>query len=89
MRSVYNKKMYKLAGEIDSKLLATDKRFANAVQLIDAEGTVLFFNNAFIEEKDGYIFLFTEHHEYDVFCEGDLIRWGQYKRIGISKLKES
>jgi len=71
---------YKLAAEINGKLLATDPRFSRAVKIIHEEGTVLFFDYAFVERHEDWVFIFAEHHGHHVYHESD-VQYYQYERI--------
>jgi hypothetical protein len=85
--SVEYRKMKELANKIDSKLIATDIRFKNSVKLVDEDGSVINFENAFIERKGNWIFLFCEHHSCDVFYEDDLRYYVQYRKISVANIK--
>jgi hypothetical protein len=78
------KEAQKYADEIDKGLLCTDKAFDNAVQIIDEDGTVLFFRNASLYrcKKDmKWLILFSGHQGTQVFSEEDLLGYHQYLQI--------
>lgn len=68
------------AEKYDSALTAKDKRFNKAVLVVDEEGTVLMFQNAFAVmrevgsnlEYSTYIYVFTEHHGFHVYSSEDV-----------------
>jgi hypothetical protein len=79
------KKIEKIVQEYDSKLKATHKGFRNAVHIIHEEGTVLFYQNAFLRKiidvaDDSWIIVFTEHHGYHIYHSTDLDCFIEYTR---------
>jgi len=71
---------FELAAEMNKTLLATDPRLRRAVKIIHDEGTVLFFDYAFAENHEDWVFIFTEHHGHHVYHESDVLVY-QYERI--------
>lgn len=86
--SIPYREIRKLVEKYDEKLLATDKRFRKAVQIIHEEGTTLFFENAFLMKKTVkydkgetvWIIIFTEHHGFHIYHKDDLYSYFEYER---------
>jgi hypothetical protein len=74
--SIAMRKVYDLARAYDTKLLATDRRFRRAIQIVHEDGTVLFIKNAFLMEcfMEGvaWIIYFSEHNSFNVYARDDL-----------------
>ena len=91
------KRAHKMAEAYDKDLLATDSRFSRAVKLVHEEGTLLFFESAFLlkwkdpEVKPGawgacetagqWLLVFTEHHGFHVYPLDDLSSWTMYEHV--------
>ena len=76
------RKVEELAKAYDKTLRADDRRFAGAVKLVDEDGSVVFYEYAFLlsyRSKPGtWIMVFTEHHGFHVFDENSLLLYAQY-----------
>ena len=57
----------------DGRLKATDPRFNNKVHIVKDDGSVFILMHAFIEEKDGWVIVYSEHHSVEFFNKEDLI----------------
>ena len=68
MKSVDLIQMEAIAAEIDSGLLATNPGFGHYVYAVMDDGSSFLFNNAFVQEQDGWYMIFPEH--YDPFTRG-------------------
>jgi hypothetical protein len=87
--SVQIKAVYKIAEVYDGKLLATDSRFRRSVHLQHEDGSSLTYDSAFLMKLSEWIIVFTEHHSFHVYHEGDLSFYAQYLRVyDIEELKE-
>lgn len=61
------------AKSIDATLFATHPMFnRGAVQVIHDEGTVYFFQSAFVRKWNEYFLIFTEHQSYHAFHEDEV-----------------
>lgn len=67
------------AEKYNDGLRADNPRFKRSVQIIDEEGTVLFYRHAFLMEWGLYIICFTEHHGFHVFPKDELIGYNQFE----------
>ncbi len=71
------KEAVELAKAYDSKLLATDPRFQQDVSFQHEDGSYFYWRNAFLMEKDKWVFVFTEHFGFHVFDHSD----GAFKQL--------
>lgn len=81
MRSVQDQQAYDFAKRIHAGIKATDPRLRRSVRIVTDDGASLFYEDAFILKWGGWILLFTEHHEFEVFWEEDLLWCAEYQRI--------
>jgi hypothetical protein len=81
-------KAHEVAAEYNKALRSDDPRFRRAVQIVDAEGTVLFYRSAFLLRYRGFLLLFTAHHRRYVFDPDDLHGYAEFKQLSkIGTLK--
>jgi len=80
MDSVPLKKIREKAEEYDKKLLATDPRFRRAVTIQHEDGSILYFNHAFLARIDDWVACFTEHHGVHVYHSDDLYSYEEHTR---------
>ena len=82
----------KVAKRYDEEIKATDLRFNHVVRITHEEGTTYWFENAFLVTwKDSkttheWVIAITEHQGYHVFNKEELNDYGQYTRVGPSKI---
>lgn len=74
------KEVMKWASKKDAKLKATDKRFSHKVHVVHEDGSVFVIMDAFLEEKDDYAVVFSEHHGVLVFAKDDLVICQEYEK---------
>jgi len=75
MMSVKLREVYKLAEKYDSKLKATDKRFAKVTRVKMHDGAQFTIPAAFSKSFKGYadfVFIFSEHYLI-IYLEKDMI----------------
>ena len=77
----------RFAEQRDKKLTGYD--FKHSVLIKHGDGSVLFFNYAFLEEKEGWIFVFTEHHGPHIYHKEDLDGIKQYKHFKKASIQLS
>ena len=83
MKSEFSLKQVRaIAASYDVGVRADDKRLRGSVQIIHEEGTVLFYNYAFVMKFYDWFVVFTEHHGHHVYHESDLYRITQLKITG-------
>ncbi len=73
LASEERKKIEAWAKDEDAKLQATDPRFNHRVQLVHEDGSVFIIMDAFIEKKDKWVVVFSEHHGTIIYDVDDLI----------------
>ena len=61
-----------IADKVDKTLQPGDSRYSRYVQMIDNEGSVMFYKNAFLLKHGDWILCFTEDHGYFVYHMQDL-----------------
>ena len=99
MMSVQIKRAHEVARKYDEGLRATDPRFNFCVHIIHEEGTIYFFEHAFLMEwKDPevlpnpenaakrqgeWLLVFTEHQGFHVFSFDDLYCYDQYSKVHL------
>lgn len=76
-----------IAALIDSKLLATDKRFNRSVTVIHQEGTVFHYQNAFLMTYKEWIMIFPEHHAPQCLMKEDLEFYRQYEDVKVQEYR--
>lgn len=80
--SVGMKAVHEKAKEYDKKLRSDDPRFMRSVKVVDEDGSTMMWNCAFIlkhdEDKQKWILVFTEHHDFHVFDANSLMAYDQY-----------
>jgi hypothetical protein len=75
------KGLRKFAEEYDANLLATDPRFKHSVQVVWDDGSMVLFHGAFIlSVSKGWYIVFTEHHNYHIIHQDDVVFKSQYDR---------
>lgn len=80
MESVPLRKIREKAEEYDKKLLATDSRFRRAVTIHHEDGSLLYFNRAFLLRIEDWVACFTEHHGVHVYHSSDLTSYEEHSR---------
>ena len=73
-----------IAASIKINLQSDDKRFNQAVLIIHQEGTTLFYQNCFAEQRGSWWMIFPEHHPLRVYHQEDLFKLIQYQRLDES-----
>ena len=91
MLSTGMKKAQAVAERYDKELKATDSRFNFCVRVIHEEGSIFFFESAFLmqwtenaAERQGWLLVFTEHQGVHVFDFDDLHSYDQYSKVPLS-----
>jgi hypothetical protein len=69
------------AAALDANLRADDPRLRHAVHLQHHDGTVLFYNSAFVVRWQGWLIVLTEHHGPHVYHPEDLHAFGMYRAV--------
>jgi hypothetical protein len=66
----------------NEKLLATDPRFRHDVLITHEDGSIFFYDSAFLlmSQNHKYIAVFTEHHGMHTFDIDSLLCYKQYKK---------
>lgn len=66
----------------DRTLLATDARFRRHVSVIHEDGSVLYFDSAFLMRVgEPWLAIFTEHHGCHVYHVEDLVSYSQLEPV--------
>jgi len=84
---------YERAKALNVLLRADDPRLRGSVQIVHDDGSILFYEFAFVERHphdglqplktgEGWWFIFTEHHGFHVYAT-DEVKIRQYKRADI------
>jgi hypothetical protein len=60
------------AAALDEKLLATDKRLDGSVIVVHQDGSIFYFNRAFVLQYQDFAIILTEHHGPHVYATYDL-----------------
>lgn len=83
-----------MAKAYDKTLKADDPRFRRAVKIVDEDGSIVFYEYAFLlsysQDLDEWIMVFTEHHETHVFDRNSLLWYAQYStKLPIEAFSQS
>ena len=85
MMSVYMQKVYDLAKEYDKNLLCTYSRLRHSVRIIHEDGSILFFEDAFLmkhnDSEGEWIIIFTEHHGFHVYHGTELYNYTEFMKV--------
>jgi len=100
MMSAEMRRAHDVAADYNVKLKATDPRLNFCVRIIHEEGTIYFFERAFLmqwkdpsvtpdpqnagERQGEWLLVFTEHHGFHVFAFDDLMCYDQFSRVHLS-----
>jgi len=63
------------ADTIAETLKSTDDRFKNYAVISHKDKTFFFISNAFIEEKDGWVIIYSLNHGFFCYEQSELNRW--------------
>lgn len=80
MTTITLKEVKKKAELYDSSLLATDNRFRRAVTIQHQDGSILYFNHAFLMRIEDWVACFTEHHGVHIYHSEDLYSYEEHTR---------
>lgn len=71
------------AYETNDKFLATDKRFRHSVRVIEDEGTICHFMNAFYERlhEGQWIVIYSEHHRPYILSADDVYSIQEFTEV--------
>lgn len=86
--STHLKEIKRIANEYDNKLLTTDPRFQRSVMIIHQDGSVFFFQRAFMLKKDDWLIIFSGHHGVHIYDKTDVVDYDLYLATSDNSLEE-
>ena len=69
--------MCNYAREVNRELRANDPRFNHSVSLMMRDGSFFHMCGAFVEEKEDWVVLYSEHYGVQVFEREDVYRYSE------------